>query len=447
MAKKKIIKKKPAPAKPIVVNKPVKPTKAPKPKQEAIKPPAPKVKPSAKPIKASKPTKQAAKASKPTKSSTKPKKAVSKPTKAPKPSKKSAKASKSTKKQPDTKPKAKKSAATKKPSKKKSAKKNRGSKEWHKIKKYLLARYRKRCNIESDKDATVTAKNVYKWLVSSKKIGKKQSVTHKLLKVALDELFPQEQRMFGRRRVPDIPQFSQQPTEFYNIEDVIRDIDRGLYRRVFIYSPLILGKRNNGYVFLNGSKRYTYEETFQGWVDWVNEQIKDGYYKEGSPPDIWYRFLDVFWNTRRKRWEVKIIPCDVDGDCLNTGYLPEEDCDTDETEDNYGINPNDLEKEKKAEEEAALLAKKAEEEAQSKSDEKNKSKEKEAEVKESPKVISEKLKTEKEQQKAWKIQTLIRAKQSIMEDIKFNREIGEKYDDLVIKLNAVRDQIDKLLEE
>ncbi len=320
-------------------------------------------------------------------------------------------------------------------------KKNKGSTEFQRIKKYLLDKYKRRCNIETDKDANQTASNLLKWLKSKGKLKNKKKVTHKLLKEALNELFPQEQRKLGRRSVPEIPDYAQQPNEFYNIEDVIRDIDRGLYKRVWIYSPLILGKRNNGYVFLNGDRKHTYEETFQGWVDWVNEQIRDGYFKEGSPPDIWYRFLEVFFNKRRKRWEVKIIPCDVDGDCLNTGYITEEDCDTDETEDRYGINPDEVEAEKKAKEEAEALAKKAEEDAKKKVEDQKKPAPPAEEAKE---VTAAKVKAEAARENDLKVQMLIRVKQSIMEEIKFMKEIGEDYKDQLAKLKEVNAKIDEL---
>lgn len=335
-----------------------------------------------------------------------------------------------------------KGAAPKKKVPLKSTKKNKGSTEYQKIKKYLLDRYKKRTNIESNKDAGITAKAVHQHLKIEGKLKGKATVTHKLLKEALNFLFPQPQRRWGRLLVPDIPDRLQIPTEFWKAEEIITEMNRGTFRRVWIYSPLILGKKNNGYRFLSPDKKYTYADTFQGWVDYINEQILDGYYKDGSPPDVFYRFLEVFRNTRRKRWEVRIIPCDSDGNSLNTGYIPSESDDSDHTEERYGVNPKEEELKKE------LLRKETEEFiAQLEADEaleKKQPKEKE-QPSQSREVIDAQLKSEEEKQKTYRIQTLVQAKQSVMEDIKFNKEIGEDYADLMIKLKSIRDQIDKLI--
>ena len=327
--------------------------------------------------------------------------------------------------------------------------KNKGSSQYQTIKRILLERYKRRCNIVTDKDASQTASNILKWLKTDrdyKNRKNRKTVTHKLIKKALDELFPREQRRLGRKVVPDIPDYAQSPNEFYNIEDVIKDIDNGVYKRVWIYSPLILGKKGNGYVFLDGNKSYTYDETFQGWVDYINEQIKEGNFKEGSPPDVWYRFLEVFWNKRRKRWEVKIIPCDVDGNEFNTGYILGEDVGTDTTEEDYGINPDDVEAEKKAKAEAEQLAKQAEEDAKKRADEEDKKKSGAAPptAEEAKEVTQAKKKAEEAREKDFRVQTLIRVKQSIMDEIKFMKEIGEPYTDQIAKLKEVNTKIEEL---
>ena len=326
--------------------------------------------------------------------------------------------------------------------------KNKGSSQYQTIKRILLERYKRRCNIVTDRDASLTASNILKWLKTDrdyKNRKNRKTVTHKLIKKALDELFPREQRRLGRKVVPDIPDYAQQPNEFYNIEDVIKDIDNGVYKRVWIYSPLILGKKGNGYVFLDGNKSYTYDETFQGWVDFINEQIKEGNFKEGSPPDVWYRFLEVFWNKRRKRWEVKIIPCDVDGNEFNTGYVIGEDVGTDTTEEDYGINPDDVEAEKKAKEEAEQLSKQAKEDAKKQVEEQDKkSGAAPPSAEEAKEVTQAKKKAEEAREKDFRVQSLIRVKQSVMDEIKFMKEIGEPYTDQLAKLKEVNAKIEEL---
>ena len=330
-------------------------------------------------------------------------------------------------------PKGKKSAPQKK-----HKRKNRGSTEYQKIKKYILDRYKRRTNVVTDEDARDTAHAIYEWLKINGKLKDKKAVTHKLLKEALANLFPQEQKMFGRKRVPEIPDRYQVPNEFYNIDEVIQDHRKGIFRRIWIYSPLILGKRNNGYVFLDPSKTYTYEETFQAWVDYINDLINGGTFSAGSPPEVWYKFNNVFWNSRRKRWEVSIIPCDSDGNIFNTGFVIGEDVDTDNTEENYGIDPDEFNRGK---EEAEQLK----EEINNLPPVEEKPAAPSAPAQEAREVTDAKLKTELEKQKAYKIQALMQAKQSIMEDIRFNKEIGEPIDDLMIKLKAIRDQVDKLI--
>jgi hypothetical protein len=332
-------------------------------------------------------------------------------------------------------PKSKKPAPTKRGRKKK----NKGSAEYQKIKKYVLDRYKKRTNVTNEKEAEQTARQLYNWLKINGKLKDKKPVTHKLLREALNDLFPQEQKMFGRKRVPDIPDKYLEPNPFYNIDQVIEDHKRGLFRRVWIYSPLILGKRGNGYIFLDPEKTYTYEDTFQDWVNFINELVNSGEYATGSPPDVWFMFRKVFWNSRRKRWEASIIPCDSDGNILNTGFIVGEDETSDNTEQKYGVDPDEFNRDKEEaerEEEAEKEQKKTEPQPSAPP----------APVQEPKEVTDAKLKTEQEKQKAYKIQTLVKAKQSIMEDIKFNKEIGEPYEDLMKRLKDIRDQIDKLVQ-
>ncbi len=420
MAKKKTIKSKATPSKAIKKAQPKSAAKVKVTPKREVK----------KQTKTKKPVKKVAKKA-PTKTTQKkrPVKSAAKSKTKPAPTKKGAKNKKSAKKLP-----------SKLPSKKVGKKKaNVGSKGYHRVKKYILDRYRKRTGVQTDADANKVAKLIYNWLKKEGKLKGKKEVTHKLLKEALDAIYPRSERRMGRKIVPEIPDRFQQPTEYYYIEDVIKAMNAGEFKNVWIYSPLILGKRNNAYIYLNPNQSYTYAETFQGWVDWINEQIRDGYLKEGSPPDMWFRFLDVFWHTAHKRWEVKIISCDVEGDSFNTGYFPDETEDSDTTEERFGINPDDEIAKKEAEEQA----KKEEAEAKKKPEEPKPTPPPAGESKE---VIEAKLKSEAELQKAYKIQTLMKGKQSIMEDIKFNKEIGEPIEDLMKKLKSIRDQIDKLLE-
>ena len=64
---------------------------------------------------------------------------------------------------------------------------------------------------------------------------------------------------------------------------------------------------------------------------------------------------------------------------------------------------------------------------------------------EAKEIIDEKVKTEKEKQKSIKLDNLIKIKQSIMEDLKFNKEMGLPIEQEAIKrLTDIRKQIDEL---
>ena len=295
-----------------------------------------------------------------------------------------------------------------------------------KVKKYLLAKYKKRANIQNDKDVTKTAKELLKWIKKNRKL-KDKNITHAVLQVALDKFYPKEERKYGRKTIPEIPLYLQQPNEYWSIPQVLDEMKNGVFKRVWIYSPLILGKVNNGYVYLSPTITYTYEETFKEWVDWINEQIRDGVFAEGSPPDIYFMFLDVFFNKKRDRWEIKIIPCDSEGNTLNTGFVIDETEDTDQTEDKYGVTLEEMEGKEVPEEAVQPEAPKPQI------------------TEEAPEVTKAKIKTEEEKQKSYKLQNLIQVKQSLMEDIKFNKEIGEPIDELLTKLKKIREDIDKLV--
>ena len=324
-------------------------------------------------------------------------------------------------------------------------KKNKGSAGYQKIKAYILKRHSRRTNIgDDDKKATLVAKAIYKWLKINNKLQDGKQLTQRLILEALDELYPQPKRKLGRRTIPEIPDYLKEPKEFYNVEDVLGAMKDGLFRRVWIFSPQILGKRNNAYIYLSPTVTYTYDETFKDWVDWLNEMINDGVFAEGSPPEVWYRFKDPFYNTMSKRWEVKMIPCDNEGNCFQTGYIPQgvsqpEECDADGVEERFGLSEPEEPIEPTIEPEPPVIPPTVPQ----------------APIQppvapappsgEAKEIVDEKVKTEKEKQKSIKLDNLIKIKQSIMEDLKFNKEMGLPIEpDSIKRLTDIRKQIDEL---
>ena len=323
--------------------------------------------------------------------------------------------------------------------------KNKGSANYQKIKAYIIRRHKTRTGIVgedgkiNDKNATLVAKAIYKHLKAEKKIidGK---ITQKIIDEALDFLYGQPKKKLGRLTIPEIPERLQQPNEFYNVEEVNKAMKAGLFRNVWIFSPMILGKRNNAWIYLSPTVDYTYEETFSDWVNWINESIADGSLEGGSPPDVWFKFNEPFRNSRNKRWEVKMISCDNEGNRFVIGYIPNGTSTVPQGDDN--------------EERFAVVAE-----------------EEEAPVTGGiatpitppvtpvtappvapvapiePKELTEaKIKTEEATQKSLKLDNLIKIKESIMADMRFNKEMGIPQEaDSMKRLTEIRKQIDDLI--
>ncbi len=312
-------------------------------------------------------------------------------------------------------------------------KKNKGSTNYQKIKSYILRRHKRRTNVTNDAEATLVAKALYQYLKVNKKIidGK---ITQKLIKTALDELYPQPQRKLGRLTVPEIPERLQEPNEYYNVEQVIDAMKEGLFRRVWIFSPMILGKRNNAWIYLSPT------QTYKDWVDWINSEINDGTFKRDTPPDIWFRFKEVFYSSRNKRFEVKMISCDSDGNAFVTGYIPQGTStvaqDDDNEEERFGVQPDEEEATQQPPispltppivQPTPPIAAPPPPLAE-------------------PKELSDaKLKTEADRQKSIRLDNLIKVKQSIMDDLRFNKEMGFPIEvEAIERLTAIRKEIDEL---
>lgn len=331
-----------------------------------------------------------------------------------------------------------------------SKKQNLGSTNYQKIKLYIQQHHKRRTNIDdkdpkvADKKATQVAQAIYQWLKVKNKIvnGK---ITQKLIREALDELYPQTKRKRkGRRIYPEIPERLQSPQPFYDAQGILDDMGNGLFDRVWIFSPLILGKYNNAYIYLSPTVTYTYEETFQEWVNWVNALIADGTLEGGSPPEMHFKFTDVFYNTIHKRFEVKLIPCDESGTQFNSGFVPNGMADVppddDNVEERFGEKPDELPVSLTPEVGETPITPQPPTVTPA------------PPAGEAKEIIEEKVKTEKLLQKGIELDNknkqldvLNKIKESIMADLRFDKEMGfEIKPEAIARLTAIRKQIDDL---